>query len=587
MLAARSSQIPLISACSNPRVFFATYVRNELLRRRSRTILTVLGLAVGVSLVIAVSSLARGLDRAQAKALDPLQSIGTDLTVTLAPQAQDVGGGPGGGPFGGGGREVLQANQSVITDLSKLGKPGQKFVHDFFLPGTQLTFSERYAAQIAKVSGVASVSKGLVLAAVHQQGTVPKIVAKIKAGGQQLQVNRRIPRPTEAEFQQMQACLEKAGVQFGAGAPGGGQGGGGAGGGLGGGQGGRFGGDRSAFFKCLPARFRRLRATITTPEQTLRQVVNPPQTNISSSSYSIAGVDLSTPGIGVVTPSQVTKGRFLGGANAAHEALVATSYASREGLSVGSKIDLNGTTFTVVGLVRPPLGGQTADVYLALPSLQALARQKGSVNVLLVRADSGSSVAQVQRQIETLYPRADVASAKQVAQSISGSLVDASNLSRRLGTALAVLAAVAAFLLAALLTLSSVGKRVRELGTLKALGWSQWLVVRQIVGESVAQGVLGGVLGVVLGVVVAAGIGVFGPSLTATSPSTGGGDAFFGLGQVSARTVTDHIPLTAPIAAGVLLVGFLLAVVGGFVAGAAGAFRASRLRPADALRQVE
>jgi putative ABC transport system permease protein len=570
-------------------VFFVTYVRNELVRRRSRTILTVLGLAVGVSLVIAVSALARGLDRAQAKALDPLQSIGTDLTVTLAPQAQDSGGGPGGGPFGGGGREVIQANQSVITDLSKLGKPGQKFVHDFFLPGTQLTFSERYAAQIAKVPGVASVSKGLVLAAVHQAGTVPKIVAKIKTGGQQLRVNRQIPRPTVAEFQQMQACLAKAGVQFGAGAPNGGQGGsqgGGGGGGLGGGQAGGFGGDRSAFFKCLPARFRRLRATITTPEQTLRQVVNPPQTNISSSSYSIAGVDLSTPGIGAVTPSQVAKGRFLGGADAAHQALVATSYASRQGLSVGSKIDLNGTTYVVVGLVRPPLGGQTADVYLSLPSLQKLAGQKNWVNVLLVRAASGSSVAQVQKQIESLYPRADVASAKQVAQSISGSLVDASNLSRRLGTALAVLAAVAAFLLAALLTLSSVGKRVRELGTLKALGWSQWLVVRQIVGESVAQGVLGGVLGVVLGVVVAAGIGVFGPSLTASS-STGGGDGFFGLGQVSARTVTDHIPLTAPIATGVLLLGFLLAVVGGFVAGAAGAFRASRLRPADALRQVE
>ena len=147
-----------------------------------------------------MSSLSRGLDEAQAKALDPLSSIGTDLTVTLAPQTQDAsqGGGPAGGGFGGG-REVIEANQSVITDLSKLGKPGDKFVHDFFLPGTQLTFPQTTAAQIAKVDGVASVSSGLVLAAVHQSGTVPKIVAKIKAGGQQIQVNRQIPRPTAAE----------------------------------------------------------------------------------------------------------------------------------------------------------------------------------------------------------------------------------------------------------------------------------------------------------------------------------------------------------------------------------------------------
>jgi ABC-type antimicrobial peptide transport system permease subunit len=236
--------------------------------------------------------------------------------------------------------------------------------------------------------------------------------------------------------------------------------------------------------------------------------------------------------------------------------------------------------------VRPPLGGQTADVYISLPQLQVLATQKGSVNVLLVRAENGASVGDVQKRIETLYPRAQVASAKQVADSISGSLVDAASLSKRLGTALAVLAAITAFLLAVLLTLSSVGKRVRELGTLKALGWTQWLVVRQVMGESLAQGILGGLVGVILGIAVTAAIGAFGPTLTASS-STGGGDGFFGLGQVTARTVSDQVALTAPIAVAVLLLGFLLAVVGGLLAGAAGAFRASRLRPADALRQVE
>ena len=573
-------------------MFFFGYLRSELVRRKSRTILTVLGLAVGVSLVIAVSALSRGLDKAQAKALNPLSSIGTDLTVTLAPQTQDAsqGGGPGGGGFGGSGREVIEANQSVITDLSKLGKPGDKFVHDFFLPGTQLTFPETTAAQIAKVDGVASVSSGLVLAAVHQSGTVPKIVAKIKAGGQQIQVNQRIPRPTAAEFAAMQTCLQKAGITVGGaqdgqgGPPVGGQGGGG----LGGGGAAGGGGDRSAFAKCLPARLQRFRATITTPEQTLQQVVNPPQTNIKSSTYTIAGVDPTTPDIGVVTASLVSSGRFIAASEGAgvHEALLSSTYASREDLKVGSKLDLNGTTFTVVGLVRPPLGGQTADVYISLPQLQVLASQKGSVNVLLVRAENGASVGDVQKQIETLYPRAQVASAKQVADSISGSLVDAASLSKRLGTALAVLAAIAAFLLAVLLTLSSVGKRVRELGTLKALGWTQWLVVRQVMGESLAQGILGGLVGVILGIAVTAAIGAFGPTLTASS-STGGGDGFFGLGQVTARSVSDQVALTAPIAVGVLLLGFLLAVVGGLLAGAAGASRASRLRPADALRQVE
>ena len=87
---------------------------------------------------------------------------------------------------------------------------------------------------------------------------------------------------------------------------------------------------------------------------------------------------------------------------------------------------------------------------------------------------------------------------------------------------LSIVAAAAAFLLAALLALSSVGKRVRELGTLKALGWTQRMVVRQIAGESLAQGAIGGVLGIALGVVAALAINAFGPTLTA-SAATGGG----------------------------------------------------------------
>jgi putative ABC transport system permease protein len=141
-------------------------------------------------------------------------------------------------------------------------------------------------------------------------------------------------------------------------------------------------------------------------------------------------------------------------------------------------------------------------------------------------------------------------------------------------------------LFAALLTLSSVGKRVRELGTLKALGWSQRLVVRQVVGESFAQGVLGAALGVALGIGLAAAVGALAPTLHANS-HVGGSGGFFGLGQIGARTVSDSVALTAPVTAGVVALGFLLALAGGLIAGSAGALRAARLRPADALRQVD
>jgi ABC-type antimicrobial peptide transport system permease subunit len=557
-------------------VFYLRYLRAELVRRRGRTILTLLGLAVGVGLVIAIASLSKGLDEAQSATLDPLAGIGTDLTVTRTAQ-EDMGG----GPFGGGNRDVVEANQAVITDLSKLGKPGTRFVHDFFLPGTQLTFTEAQAKEIAGLEGVEAVSAGLTLQAVHQEGKVPKIVAEIETGGDRIDVDRAITPPTAAEQQQIQECLAKLGVSL----PEARQGGAGdenRGGGLGGGQGGGGGTvGPGAFASCLPERMQRFRATITTPRETLQQVLDPPQTDITSESYTIGGVELGDPSMGLVTSAQVSAGRYLQGGR---EALVSATYAGRKSLQVGSKLNLNGTTFTVVGLVNPPLGGQGVDVYLPLAQLQKLSGQKDLVNVVLVRADDSAAVAAVEERIETAYEQAEVASAKQVAGTISGSLVDAANLSRSLGLALSIVAAVAAFLLAALLALSSVGKRVRELGTLKALGWTQGKVVRQVAGESLAQGVLGGVLGVVLGVGVAVLIGTFGPTLSASS--TTGGGSIFGIEQAT-RTTSDAVSLSAPVGVTIVVGGFLLAVLGGLLAGAAGGLRAARLRPADALRTVE
>lgn len=546
-------------------MFFLAYLRSELLRRRARTILTLLGLALGVALVIAIAALSRGLDRAQESVLDPLSSIGTDLTVTRAPDDAAVG------PRGG--AAAFAAMRSVSTDLSKLGEPGEKFVHDFFLPGTQLPLEPDTAARIAELPGVADVAQGLTLLAVHQEGTVPEIVARIQTGGREFRIDRRIEPLTDAERVEVQACIERnGGGAVPAPAPRGERGSGGA----------RL--QLGPLGECLPERFRRFRETFVTPRETLEQVLDPPQTDIESEPYTVAGVNAAKPGMGLVTPQQVTSGRFLRAGE--QEALLSAAYARRRSIEVGGTLNLNGKRFAVVGLVEPPLGGQAADVYLPLGHLQELAGDVGGTNVVLVRADSNADVAAVERAIEETIAGAEVASADQVADTITGSLVDAADLSRTLGVALSVAAALAAFLLAALLTLSSVGKRVRELGTLKALGWSQRLVVRQVVGESLAQGVVGGLVGVGLGLAAAWAVGELGPTLSA-SAATGGGGGLFGLGEVPARDVTSEVALTAPAGGAILVLGFGLAVLGGLVAGAAGALRAARLRPAEALRRVD
>jgi ABC-type antimicrobial peptide transport system permease subunit len=169
---------------------------------------------------------------------------------------------------------------------------------------------------------------------------------------------------------------------------------------------------------------------------------------------------------------------------------------------------------------------------------------------------------------------------------VSGSLVDANNLASKLGTALAIVALAAAFLIASFLTLSSVTKRVRELGTLKAIGWPQRLVVRQISGESLAQGVLGGLTGAVAGLAGAAIVDALAPSLKATvAAAAPTGPPGFGQGQVASGST--EVALHAPVEGGLILLAVGLALMGGLVAGSIGGLRAARLRPADALRHID
>ncbi len=327
-------------------------------------------------------------------------------------------------------------------------------------------------------------------------------------------------------------------------------------------------------------------------------VTGGPPNSLHFDQSSISGVDASTPNLALVTPSQVIRGHyFSSGKNARRQAVVSQSYANENDVSTGDPITVSDHKFKVVGVAQAPLGGQVSDIYIRLGVLQKLSDHEGRINVLRVRAASADQVSDVSTAIKQSFSGAQVTTAQDLAKRVSGSLVDAKNLSNKLGTALAIVALAAAFLIATLLTLSSVSKRTRELGTLKAIGWRQRLVVRQVTGESLAQGAIGALLGVAIGVGGAALITAFGPTLQATvagaataagpggGPGPGGPLGAFGQGQIAAGS--SSIALTAPVDVSALLLAIGLALLGGLLAGAVGATRAARLRPAEALRSLE
>ncbi len=311
--------------------------------------------------------------------------------------------------------------------------------------------------------------------------------------------------------------------------------------------------------------------------------------SIDFDSLTVTGVDQTQKALGALTAGQIAKGSYFS-ADSKREAILNLSYARRKSLGLGDKVTLGGKKFIVVGLARTPLGGQASDVYVKLAQLQKLSDRVGRVNTIYVRATSASKVSSVARAIRSSFSGSSVTTAKDLAKRVSGSLVDAKNLTKKLGTALELVGLLAAVLIATLLTLSSVAKRTRELGTLKAVGWSQKRVVRQVTGESLLQGMLGGAIGVLLGVTGAFVIDAIGIDLKATvasaSSSAGPGFGPFGQGAVD-TTGSTVVRLGAPLSPGLILAAVALAMAGGVLAGAVGGLRAARLRPAEALRTIE
>ncbi len=313
-------------------------------------------------------------------------------------------------------------------------------------------------------------------------------------------------------------------------------------------------------------------------------------------SFSVLGIDPAAAAIGPLASTEVSGGRALDAGDAGESvALVDSAYAATEDIAVGDSIDVAGSPVEVVGILSPTADSAdtAADVYLPLDTAQTLAGVGDVVSTVYVQAGSASSIDAVQAALEKALPDATVASQSELATTVSGSLSSATSLITNLGAWLSVIVLAVAVLLSVLLTMSGVGRRTREFGTLKAIGWSNGRVVRQVAGESMVQGLIGGAVGLVLGIGGIVAITLIRPTIAAATTGSSGpggpggvGGPTGGGGGMFQSAPTADIVLSAPFTPWVVVAAVGLAVLGGLVAGAFGGWRAARLSPAEALRSV-
>jgi putative ABC transport system permease protein len=333
------------------------------------------------------------------------------------------------------------------------------------------------------------------------------------------------------------------------------------------------------------------------------QVTLPKQgsnTTPQPNTFSVDGVDLAHRDLGPYSSGTVSSGRNFTTADAdSNVAVVDSNYARSNGIAKGDTIKVGGKSFTVIGLVSQPQGSNPPNVYIPLARAQAIASGIGSdsslknkINTIYVQATSNTGISAVQKEISKLMPSATVTTSSDLADQVTGSLSSTAKLANVLGRWLSVLVLIAAFAVAALLTMAAVARRAREFGTLKALGWRTRRIIAQVMGESISIGLLGGAAGVGLGFAGAAIITAIAPKLSATLASDAGAKLTqIGPGGQSAdgpqnSPTAVSVPLSASVSHDAIVLAVVLAIVGGLVAGAFASWRIARLRPVDALARV-
>lgn len=274
-------------------------------------------------------------------------------------------------------------------------------------------------------------------------------------------------------------------------------------------------------------------------------------------------------------------------------AVVGQGYANSLGLSVGDQFTLaaanaivedrrsnqaaiKDVTVTVIGLFESGFSFGDNQLLMPLDVVQTFADQPGSISHIYVRAKTAQGVADLEENLWNVFNgEADVISGKYLAAKWGETL-------RGLETQSLIAAGIAAAagaLVVLLIMVLVTHERTREIGTMKAIGGTNYDVGLQFAAEAFGIATVGGVLGAVF--FLGAGsrvanivLGVAGSSNLAPATAMGG--------QTPGKGLVFNFELSLPLISAVVALVMLMALVGSITS----VIRAVRLRPVDAMRMA-
>ncbi len=292
----------------------------------------------------------------------------------------------------------------------------------------------------------------------------------------------------------------------------------------------------------------------------------------------IMGVDLAQPSLGPVKVKEWLKeGRFPENPG---EVVLEKHYAKFHHARPGDPFSIGKRSFKVVGLLEIKEGSQiaSANIYLPLADAETLLEgETKGVNIVYLHLKNPALLAQVKTQIAKEFTGVSVTSSDSFLELMGG----VSKISDQFSLLASIVALGGAIFLIIKTMLSNLVERSSEIGILKAVGWTEKDVQKQLMGEVLVQSLLGGILGVMAGYVIAYFLGFL--SISIPTPWEMNLMPAFAKDTEAASQV---VRLPVSVSAGLTATSLALSLIAGGLASYFMGRRTARMKPADILRKL-
>lgn len=238
--------------------------------------------------------------------------------------------------------------------------------------------------------------------------------------------------------------------------------------------------------------------------------------------------------------------------SSADEVIIGKTAAESQNKTIGDTVTISNQTFKIVGIYETGETMQDNGIIMSLSTLQNLTNNTGKVSSVLVKTTDSSIANKTADTIESTY------SDLSTSTSLSGMdrMNSGMDIIKSAVWGISLLAIFIGGIIVVITMIKSVSERTREIGVLKAVGWTKKWVMVMIIGESLILSLIASIVGILVGV-----------------------------GVVEILSLSNMLQFIQPTYSLTLFIkalgiGLLMGVIGGLYP----AYRASRLAPTEALR---